>query len=193
MKKIALIFTLIFSLSINSQVQIDINKSNIKWTGKEITTKEHFGALKFSKIDLKFDGDKITGGEFIVDMTSLDVQDLAGRGKERLEGHLRSDDFFSVDKHNSSSLKIKEVLPAEFSRITLDEKSFEINGDLTIKGITHPISFVLEPVGSKSYVADLSFDRSKYDVRFRSGSFFENLGDKLILDDINLQVTLVRK
>ena len=83
-----------------------------------------------------------------------------------------------------TSLKIKEVLPAEFSRITLDEKSFEINGDLTIKGITHPISFVLEPVGSKSYVADLSFDRSKYDVRFRSGSFFENLGDKLILDDI---------
>jgi polyisoprenoid-binding protein YceI len=83
-------------------------------------------------------------------------------------------------------------VPAEFSRITPDEKSFEIIGDLTIKDITHPITFILKPVGN-SYKADLTFDRSDYNVRFRSGSFFENLGDKLILDDIKLEVTLVEK
>ena len=83
-------------------------------------------------------------------------------------------------------------MTAEFSRIVHNEKSFEIIGDLTIKDITHPITFILEPVGN-SYIADLTFDRSDYNVQFRSGSFFENLGDKLILDDIKLEVTLVKK
>tara|TARA_B100000242_G_scaffold240673_1_gene180747 strand:- start:7713 stop:8231 length:519 start_codon:yes stop_codon:yes gene_type:complete len=171
---------------------MNVDKSNIKWTGKELTTKEHYGALKFSKANLKYEDEKLVGGEFIVDMTTLDVQDLTGRGKERLEGHLRSDDFFSVDKHNNAYLKITEVIPAEFSRITLDEKSYELVGDLTIKDITHPITFTLKPENNQSFRAELTFDRSKYDVRFRSGSFFENLGDKLILDDIKLEVTLVK-
>jgi polyisoprenoid-binding protein YceI len=87
-----------------------VNKSNIKWTGKELTTKEHYGALKFSKANLEYENEKLVGGEFVVDMTTLDVQDLSGRGKERLEGHLRSDDFFSVDKHNNAYLKITDLL-----------------------------------------------------------------------------------
>jgi polyisoprenoid-binding protein YceI len=169
-----------------------VNKSNIKWTGKELTTKEHYGALKFSKANLEYKNEKLVGGEFVVDMTTLDVQDLSGRGKERLEGHLRSDDFFSVDKHNNAYLKITEVIPAEFSRITLNEKYYELVGDLTIKDITHPITFTLKPEDNQSFKAELIFDRSKYNVRFRSGSFFENLGDKLILDDIKLEVTLVK-
>tara|TARA_X000000950_G_scaffold88566_1_gene111495 strand:+ start:123 stop:701 length:579 start_codon:yes stop_codon:yes gene_type:complete len=192
MKNFLLLIILMTCLNLSSQVQIDLSKSSIKWIGKEITTKEHFGALKFSKAQLGFNGDVLTGGEFTVDMTTLDVQDLSGGGKQRLEGHLRSDDFFSVDKYKTSFLKINEVVPAEFSRITPDEKSFEIIGDLTIKDITHPITFILKPVGN-SYKADLTFDRSDYNVRFRSGSFFENLGDKLILDDIKLEVTLVKK
>ena len=192
MDKIILTFTLLISFFLNSQVQINVNKSNIKWTGKELTTKEHYGALKFSKANLEYENEKLVGGEFVVDMTTLDVQDLSGRGKERLEGHLRSDDFFSVDKHNNAYLKITEVIPAEFSRITLDEKSYELIGDLTIKDITHPITFTLKPEDNQSYKAELIFDRSKYNVRFRSGSFFENLGDKLILDDIKLEVTLVK-
>ena len=180
-------------LNLSSQVQMDLSKSSIKWIGKEITTKEHFGALKFSKAQLGFNGDVLTGGEFTVDMTTLDVQDLSGGGKQRLEGHLRSDDFFSVNKYQTSYLKINEVLPPELSRIEADNNSFEVSGELTIKGITHPIVFTIKPVSDQSYVADLTFDRSDYNVRFRSGSFFENLGDKLILDDIKLEVTLVKK
>ena len=193
MKNFLLLIILMTCLNLNSQVQMDLSKSSIKWIGKEITTKEHFGALKFSKAQLQFNGDVLTGGEFTVDMTTLDVQDLSGGGKQRLEGHLRSDDFFSVDKHQTSYLKINEVLPPELSRIEADNNSFEVSGELTIKGITQPIVFTLKPVSDQSYVADLTFDRSDYNVRFRSGSFFENLGDKLILDDIKLEVTLVKK
>ena len=193
MKNFLLSIILMTCMNLNSQVQMDLSKSSIKWIGKEITTKEHFGALKFSKAQLEFNGDVLTGGEFMVDMTTLDVQDLSGGGKQRLEGHLRSDDFFSVDKHQTSYLKINEVLPPELSRIEADNNSFEVSGELTIKGITQPIVFTLKPVSDQSYVADLTFDRSDYNVRFRSGSFFENLGDKLILDDIKLEVTLVKK
>ena len=193
MKNFLLVSILLMGLNLSSQVQMDLSKSSIKWIGKEITTKEHFGALKFSKAQLEFNGDVLTGGEFTVDMTTLDVQDLSGGGKQILEGHLRSDDFFSVDKHQTSYLKINEVLPPELSRIEADNNSFEVSGELTIKGITQPIVFTLKPVSDQSYVADLTFDRSDYNVRFRSGSFFENLGDKLILDDIKLEVTLVKK
>ena len=77
MDKIILTFTLLISFFLNSQVQINVNKSNIKWTGKELTTKEHYGALKFSKANLEYEDEKLVGGEFVVDMTTLDVQDLS--------------------------------------------------------------------------------------------------------------------
>ena len=69
------------------------------------------------------------------------------------------------------------------------DNSYEVQGVLTIKDISHPITFDVE-VDGNTLNANLTFDRSLYDVRFRSGSFFENLGDKLIVDDIDLEVTL---
>ena len=73
---------------------------------------------------------------------------------------------------------------------SLENGSFNVNGELTIKDITHPIEFTITKNDDNNYNANLTFDRSKYDVKFRSGTFFENLGDKLILDDIDLEVSL---
>ena len=116
-------------------------------------------------------------------MTSLSVEDLEGKSKERLEGHLSSDDFFSIEKFQTASLKILDSN-------SLENGSFNVNGELTIKDITHPIEFTITKIGDNNYNANLTFDRSKYDVKFRSGTFFENLGDKSILDDIDLDVNL---
>ena len=176
-----------------SQSQVNLEESSVKWTGVQLSGKTHYGTLAFESAYLSFNENQLVGGSFVVDMTSLSVDDLTGRGKKSLEGHLKADDFFSVNKHQTSYLKINEVLPPELSRIEADNNSFEVSGELTIKGITQPIVFTLKPVSDQSYVADLTFDRSDYNVRFRSGSFFENLGDKLILDDIKLEVTLVKK
>ena len=71
-----------------------------------------------------------------------------------------------------------------------NDGSYVLKGDLSIKGYTHPVEFTLEKI-SNGFISKLTFDRSKYDVRFRSGSFFQNLGDKLILDEIDLEVTLI--
>ena len=115
-------------------------------------------------------------------METLVVEDLQGEWGKKLEGHLKSDDFFSVDKFKESSIKTT-------SSIKKSDNTYEVQGVLTIKDISHPITFDVE-VDGNTLNANLTFDRSLYDVRFRSGSFFENLGDKLIVDDIDLEVTL---
>ena len=74
--------------------------------------------------------------------------------------------------------------------VDIDGNSQILDGELTIKGITHPINFSITLNSENNATAMLVFDRSKYDVRFRSGSFFDELGDKLILDDIKLEVAL---
>jgi polyisoprenoid-binding protein YceI len=154
----------------DTSLSFNLENSNIKWTGTELTSKTHYGSLKLTQANLVIVDSKITSGEFTVDMTSLNVEDLEGEWKERLEGHLSSDDFFSIEKFQTASLKV--------------------NGELTIKEITHPIEFTITKIDDNNYNANLTFDRSKYDVKFRSGTFFENLGDKLILDDIDLEVSL---
>ena len=115
-------------------------------------------------------------------MTSINNQDMQGDSKARLEGHLKSDDFFSVESYPTAAISINS------SELISDGK-WNVSADLSIKGFTHPVNF--EMISSEDgWTANLVFDRSKYDVRFRSGSFFENLGDKLIYDDIELSVNL---
>ena len=167
----------------NSQTLLKINteKSTLKWIGEKITTSQHSGSLNFKSGEMTIKDGLVVSGNFIVDMTSISVEDISGSGKKRLEGHLKSDDFFSVDKHDKALLSIKG------SKKT--EKGFLVDANLTIKDLTHPIQFNVVSIEG-GYNADLVFDRSKYNVRFRSGSFFENLGDKLIIDDIVLSSEL---
>jgi polyisoprenoid-binding protein YceI len=162
---------------------LNLETSNIRWYGEEITGKQHYGDLKFSSGNIQIKNEVVTNGSFIVNMNSLTVEDLSGGGKKRLEGHLRSTAFFGVSDHPQASLSIS-------SMVEIDGNSQILDGQLTIKGVTHPINFSLTLTPENNASAVLVFDRSKYDVRFRSGSFFDELGDKLILDEIKLEVAL---
>ena len=162
---------------------LNLETSNIRWYGEEITGKQHYGDLKFSSGNIQINNEVVTNGSFIVNMNSLTVEDLSGGGKKRLEGHLRSTAFFGVSDHPQASLSISSMVEIEGNSQILD-------GQLTIKGVTHPINFSLTLTPENNASAILVFDRSKYDVRFRSGSFFDELGDKLILDEIKLEVAL---
>ena len=117
-------------------------------------------------------------------MNSMTVDDIQGRGKERLENHLRDDDFFGVSTHKQATLEFS-------SKSELKDGQYLVSGQLTIKGITNPIDFTIKPKNDH-YIANLTFDRTKYDVTYRSGNFFENLGDRLILDEVELVVDLVK-
>ena len=163
-------------------------KSELKWIGEELSTDTHSGALvlKKGKIDVNENG--VIHGEVEIDMTTITVSDMQGKWGKKLEGHLKSPDFFGVEKYPNAFITFQsDENPIKNNQINL-------TGKLTIKDITHPITFTAELLDIKPSIiakANLSFDRSKYDVRFRSGKFFENLGDKLILDDIEVDVLLV--
>lgn len=178
---ILLLIVFTFYESFSNERTVNVDKSFVKWTGKEITTKTHFGKLKISSGSITVDDNGVSG-EVNVNMESLVVEDLQGKWGKKLEGHLKSDDFFSVDKFKESSIKTT-------SSTKKSDNSYEVQGVLTIKGISHPITFDVD-INGDVINTNLTFDRSLYDVRFRSGSFFENLGDKLIVDDIDLEVTL---
>ena len=160
---------------------LDIESSNLKWTGKKITNSSHYGSLKFKSGEVKFSDGIIESGKFVVDMTTINVEDIEGRGKSRLEGHLKGDDFFSVEDFKEATLVINSS--------SKNGDSIKVMGTLTIKDLNSDVEFDMNKSGD-SWTADLTFDRSKHNVRFRSGSFFENLGDNLILDDIELNAKL---
>ena len=158
------------------------DESSLMWTGREVSTSSHYGTINFTSGQFEISDGLISQGEFLVDMTSITVQDLTGGSKERLEGHLRSDDFFSVESFPTAHLYIS-------SSEVISNGKWMVNGFLTIKDISHPVLF--EMVNTEDgWNANLVFDRSKYNVKFRSGTFFENLGDKLIYDDIELKINL---
>ena len=159
---------------------LNTKESKIEWEGEKLTG-SHEGTIMFKEGYLTMDGDKITGGEFIVDMTSIAATDLEGEGKQKLEGHLKSDDFFGVANHPTAKLVIKNA--------TKKGDAYGIIADLTIKGKTNPVTFDLEMNGDTA-TADLTIDRTKYDVKYGSGSIFDGLGDKVIYDEFKLDVKL---
>lgn len=166
---------------------VDKSESTLSWKAKKVTG-EHFGKVPLTDASLDYVEGKITGGSFEIDMTSLTVEDIDDAGSnKKLTDHLKSDDFFSVEKHGKSKFRITE---AKSSNGT----DYEITGDLTIKDITNPVTFPakVETNGNKvTAIAKIVFDRTKYDIKFRSGNYFENLADRLIYDDVELDVKLV--
>jgi len=165
-----------------SQSKFDLDASTVKWTGKKITNQAHTGSLKFKSAYLSLEDIKKPYGIFEVNMRSLTNDDQTGEWKQKIEGHLKSDDFFSVEKYPDATLVVRKVKSQK-------DNSYLLMGDLTIKDITHPVDFNLVVYNDK-IEGELTFDRSKYDVKYASGSFFESLGDNLILDEVTLNIKL---
>lgn len=168
----------------STKKEVNVEASSITWTGEKVTG-SHEGNIQLKSGHFMMEDDKIVGGEFIMDMSSITVTDLSGESKGKLEGHLKSADFFGVEDHPTAKLVIT-------SAAKKGEGKYGIVGDLTIKEKTHPITFDLKLNGNTAST-DLTIDRSKYDVRYGSGSFFDNLGDKTIYDNFHLNVNLKLK
>ena len=162
---------------------VDVSKSTINWKASKVTG-THTGTVGIKSGSLDIEKGKLKGGSFVVDMKSIVVTDLSGTGKERLEGHLNSDDFFSTAKFAEAKLEITKVTEMAM------KGEFAVTANLTIKGISKPISFVAK-TSENSATASIKIDRTKYDIKYGSGSFFENLGDKAIDDTFELNINLV--
>jgi polyisoprenoid-binding protein YceI len=192
MKTIALIFSMLGLLWTNSAsnpepLNISKTESIVGWKAAKVTG-EHWGKVKISSANLDYQNGRITSGSFEIDMTSITVEDIKdANSNARLTNHLKSDDFFSVEKFNKSSMTITEAK-------TSNGKDYEIKGNLIIKGISNPVTFpaqVTEEGNKVIATGKITFDRTKYDIKYRSGNYFENLADKLIYDEVTLDVKLV--
>jgi polyisoprenoid-binding protein YceI len=172
------------------KMSVDNSESTLYWKGYKVGG-WHEGFVTIKEGTLKFDEDgMLSGGNFVMDMTSLVATDLSGDSKKRLENHLKSDDFFSVETYPEAHLDIKRVISRG------QPGDYRIVADLTIKGITEEIRFntKMEEKGNmKTAKAEFKVDRSLFNVRFGSGTFFSNLGDNTIYDEFDIKVNLVAK
>jgi len=170
--------------------KIESAKSSIEWVGKKVTG-THNGTIDLTDGVLAFAGDELTGGQFSIDTTSIKILDVTDLNTNaQFAGHLASDDFFASEKYPTANLGITSVNRKP-------NNNYHVTGNLTIKGITHPTEFDAE-VGridgdSLQASAKLVIDRTKYEMRFRSGNFFKDLGDTLIYNDFTLNVLLTAK
>lgn len=174
------------TLMVNGQEKMaaDTSKTTLGWLGEKVTG-QHNGTIKLQSGWLNYRDNKIVSGEFIIDMSS--IKDAGNNS--RLEGHLKSDDFFGVVKFPTAKL------------VLTGSESFEngtalVKGTLTIKGISNPIEFkssILKRDEGLWFYSNIIVDRTKYDVKYGSGSFFNNLGDKVIYDEFKLKVALFVK
>ena len=170
--------------------------STLAWRGSKPVGKEHNGTIDIAGGSIKVVNGLVTGGEFTIDMTTIKDLDLEpGEWNDKLVGHLKSDDFFSVETHPSATFKITSAEPVSGQ----DLGNYSITGDLTIKGITNSINFpaqitVSENGVSTSAKASFQIDRSKWNVKFGSTNFFEDLvGDKIISNEIDIELDFVTK
>nr|WP_295865591.1 YceI family protein [uncultured Chitinophaga sp.] len=167
--------------------QVDKSQSKLNWVGKKVTG-QHSGTINVSDGKLDIENNVLKGGSFSLDTRSIAVTDIKDAdGNAKLVGHLKSEDFFGVEKHPSANFVITQVTPKGSGK-------YDITGNLTIKGITHPITFpaTVTVAGKQiSAKADIKVDRTKYNIRYGSKSFFEGIGDKAIYDEFDLAVELV--
>ena len=180
---LTLIALLTFSFTDVEEVKKDINteKSKVTWKGYKVTG-SHYGTVAIESGELVFKGEELVGGQFVIDMTSIESLDLEGEYKGKLEGHLKSDDFFGVEKFPTANLVFTHVEAS-------GKNAYKVTADLTGKGKTEPVTFDLSVYGSKA-TANLKVDRSKFDVRYGSASFFDDLKDKTIYDEFDLVTDL---
>jgi polyisoprenoid-binding protein YceI len=184
-----MLLALMVSGAIAQKKSLVSDESQVKWSGKKVGGEHHgFISLKSGVLEMK--GNEVVAGNFVMDMKSIsntDLTDAEYNGK--LVGHLKSDDFFGVEKFPESTLIIT-------SGKLKGNNVYVFKGNLTIKGKTNPVEFeaMSKAVGANTlFTGKLVVDRSLYDVRYGSGKFFDNLGDKMINDNFELEFSVVLK
>lgn len=177
-------FLILIPVAAQDKYIADTLQSKLLWLGEKVTG-QHTGTINIKSGWLTMKDNKILSGEFAIDMRSLKESEH----NEKLEGHLKSDDFFGVDKFPISTLALTGSTP-------FDKGSGVITGTLTIKGITNPVEFKATSQKKDDgiwFYASIILDRTKYNIRYGSGTFYDNLGDKTIFDEFKLRVDLFVK
>ncbi|TBN06620.1 YceI family protein [Hyunsoonleella flava] len=168
----------------------DAEASTIEWKGFK-PTGTHNGTIKLDSGTFKISNGKVESGSFLINMGSIAVLDIPADDEKngKLKGHLTSADFFDVEKFPNAAFEVTGISEAEGKTM--------LSGNLTLKGVKNNITFPVSVSENENGVAltseSFTIDRSKWNVQYGSKSFFDDLGDKFINDDIELKINLVAK
>ncbi len=177
--------------AIGETYKMDIAASTFNWHATKVTG-EHKGLVKYSSGTIKLSGSNLAGSEIIMDMTTIDDLDMTGEYHDKLVGHLKSEDFFSVEKNKTATLKVKSS--TAIAGAASGTNNYYVVADLSIKGITKEIKFpamLTVEKGQITVLADFDINRTLYDIKYGSKTFFENIGDKAISDNFNVKVRVI--
>ena len=168
------------------RLNVNPTTSAVAWEGKKVTG-SHNGDIQIESGYINTENGLITGATVIMDMTSINTTDIEGRSKQSLDRHLKSDDFFGVDQFPKAQFELNAINPIR----STNGMNFAANGTVTIKGRTAEVSFPVKVEMSEkgaSISGEMVLDRSDFDVKCRSKSFFDasELGDRLIYDDFTI-------
>ncbi len=173
-------------------LKVNTSASKLTWLGKKVTG-EHTGNINISNGNLLIAKNQLVGGNFEIDMNSMTATDITDAGyNTKFIGHMKSDDFFSTEKHPKANFKITSLAPIKGAK--QGEANYNVTGNLTIKGITNAVTFpaTVKVEGNKATAnGTATIDRTKYDIKYGSKSFFEGIGDKAIYDDFTLNFNVV--
>lgn len=178
--------TLFFGFSSLTNKKVNVEKSIVKWVGYKLTG-QHEGTITIKEGELNFENESLKAGAFVMDMNSISTTDLEGGSKNRLDGHLKNEDFFDVEKYQTASLKFKTVKPT--SKKNKDGNNYFVVADMTIKGITNEVFFKMT-VFENSATANLKIDRTKFNITYKSATLTSIVKDKAIYDEFDLSVKL---
>jgi polyisoprenoid-binding protein YceI len=188
LKNLLLASVLLTSVSAFAKIEsvnVDTSASKIIYVGKKVTG-EHTGEVKVQSGMLNFDGVNFTGGEFVIDMTTITNTDLTDKEyNQKFIDHMNNADFFDTTNHKTAKFVVTKATK-------LKGNNYKVVGDLTIKGKTLPATFTAD-VTKNGTTANIVFDRTAYDIKYGSGKFFQGLGDKMINDEVKLTAKLVIK
>ena len=188
MKRSVLIIFLI-SMIFPDRYYVDTDESSVFWIGRKVTG-EHYGTIDIKSGYVDVDANQITGGEFFIDMTSIEVLDMDDKYNKKLQDHLKSSDFFTVEEFPLASFKIKEMY--DFFMI----ENIGFKGELTVKDVTIdyrvPASVSINDSVAVS-IGVMDIDRTAFGIIYGSGSFFEDIADRAIDDNFTLKFRLIAK
>ncbi len=188
MRKLALLAVLTAGIAFGQSKKVVA--SDIHWWGYKIAKTEassHDGTVKVQSGNIVMKGNQVTGGTFVLDMTSINATDLSGEYQTKLNNHLKDGDFFEVDKFPTATYTITSVKKN-------NHKIYNhiVTGNLTVKGKTDVVSFPAKISYSKGVVSlvseKFSFDRQKFDVAYKSA-----MQDVFVKDDIDMLVKVTAK
>jgi len=187
--KISGLLFLFFSLTVNAQITFKVNTDNatINWKGFK-PTGEHYGTINLKDGQFITKNNQITGGEFTIDMNSivnLDM-DATSEWNTKLVNHLKGEDFFDVKTFPTATFKITSIQKK-------GDKVF-VKGDLTIKDKTNSIEFLaMVKIENNQFIFNsetFKIDRAKWDIKYKSKSFFSDLADQFIYDDMEISISV---